>query len=585
MSAYRAPINDIRHSLATSGRLEELREIFSEIDLGDDLVAAIFEEAGRLAGEVLAPLNHSGDMQGPSLDNGVVRTPSGFREAYGEFVAGGWNGVAFESQWGGQAMPWTLTMALVELWNSANLSFATCPLLTQGAVDLLQVHGTAEQKSTYLPPLVEGRWTGTMNLTEPQAGSDVGALKTRALPKGDHYLIQGQKIFITYGEHDLAENIVHLVLARTPDAPAGSRGVSLFLVPKFLPDAEGKPGKRNDLRCVSLERKLGIKATPTTVMSYGDDGGAIGYLVGKENRGLECMFTMMNNARLAVAVQGLAIAERAYQQAHAYALDRTQGRALDRPQDPAVKIVEHPDIRRMLGSMRARIQAMRALVLHATAALDIAHGHPDAETRARADRRVGFLTPVAKAWLTDGAVEIASEALQIHGGAGFIEETGIAQHYRDARILPIYEGTNGIQALDLLGRKLLRDKGQAAEELLAEISEDLAELAGAGSRPAAWAKRLESALEDVEDATRHLSARGPQAINEAAAGAAPYLQQLGLLVGGWLLAKGAGESPVYGALADVYCSTVLPATAGLGIAVVEGSASITALADADLESA
>ncbi|MFQ6017378.1 MAG: acyl-CoA dehydrogenase family protein, partial [Kiloniellaceae bacterium] len=457
MTAYTAPIAEMRFVLDELAGLGEIAGFPGYEEAQPDLVGAVLEQAGRLAAEVLAPLNQPGDREGARYENGVVRTPKGFPEAYAQFVASGWGALPFDPAYGGQGLPWVVAMAVQEMWNSANLSFALAPLLTQGAVELLLAHGADRQKALYLPKMVSGEWTGTMDLTEPQAGSDLGALKTRAVMSGDHYLIAGQKVFISWGEHDCAENIVHMVLARTPDAPDGTAGISLFMVPKFLVNPDGSLGARNDLRCVSIERKLGIHASPTCVMAYGDSGGAVGLLVGAENRGLECMFTMMNYARLAVGIQGLAIAERAYQQALAYARDRIQGRPIDSTDRTPVPIIRHPDVRRMLMTMKANNEAMRALAYTATAALDRAKRHPDAKRRAENQARVDLLTPVVKAWLTDSGCEMASLGVQIHGGTGFIEETGAAQYYRDARVLPIYEGTNGIQALDLVGRKILRD--------------------------------------------------------------------------------------------------------------------------------
>ena len=443
---YAAPLKDMRFVLEHVAGLDQIARLPGGDAADPELVEQILAQAGAFAAEQLAPLNVVGDRQGSRLENGVVRTPEGWREAYRQHVDGGWNSVPFEPDFGGQGVPWLVATAVNEMWQSANMAFALCPLLNMGAVELLSAHGSPEQKSVYLAKMVSGDWTGTMNLTEPQAGSDVGALRTRAVAENGHYRIKGQKIFITYGEHDLTENIVHMVLARTPDAPPGSRGISLFIVPKFLPGPDGRPKDRNDLRCVSLEHKLGIHASPTAVMAYGDNDGAIGFLVGEENRGLEYMFTMMNNARLNVGLQGVAIAERAYQQACAYARTRVQGREFGASgKAAAVPIIRHPDVRRMLLTMRAATEAARALTYYAFAALDLAKRHPDAAERARHQARVDLLTPVAKAWSTDIGVEVASIGIQVHGGMGFIEETGAAQHLRDARIAPIYEGTNGIQ--------------------------------------------------------------------------------------------------------------------------------------------
>ncbi len=597
MTAYRAPLEDMHFVLREVAGFPALAALPGYEEATPDLVEAALGEAAKLAGEVLAPLNHPGDRDGAVFENGVVRTPHGFREAYAQYVEGGWNALPFEADHGGQGLPWTLNVALQELWNAANMSFALCPLLTQGAVELLQAHGSQAQKDTYLPKIVSGEWTGTMNLTEPQAGSDVGAAKTRAAPGEEGtYLITGQKIFITYGEHDLTENIVHMVLARTPGAPPGTKGISLFLVPKFLVNRDGSLGQHNDLRCVSIEHKLGIKASPTAVMAYGESGGAEGYLIGEENHGMEYMFTMMNSERLLVGVQGLAIAERAYQQALAFARERSQGRALG-SRDPApVKIIAHPDVRRMLLTMKSQIEAMRALVYTAAAALDRARREPDAEARAAAQARVDLLIPATKAWCTDLGCEIASLGVQVHGGMGFIEETGAAQHYRDARIAPIYEGTNGIQALDLLGRKMLRDEGAALRVLIAEMEATVKDLeALEGKEITALRGALGEGVMTLEAAADFLLAAGESNIARAAAGATPFLRLFGTVAGGWLLAKGAAaasrqlaaggaQNPDFLgaklATARFYAENVMPQVAGLACQVMTGAGSTLALDEA-----
>jgi alkylation response protein AidB-like acyl-CoA dehydrogenase len=579
---YAAPIGEMRFTLDAIAELPQIARLPGYEEATPDLVAAILEEAGKLAGDVIAPLNHSGDREGSVFENGVVRTPEGFQDAYRRFVEGGWNGLPFDPDFGGQGLPWSLATAVQEMWQAANLSFGLCPLLTAGAVELLQAHGSDQQKTDYLAKLISGEWTGTMNLTEPQAGSDVGALKTRAQRNGDHYLVTGQKIFITYGEHDLADNIVHMVLARLPDAPAGTRGISLFLVPKFVVNEDGSLGQHNDLRCVSLEHKLGIKASPTAVMSYGDSGGAVGYLVGEENQGMACMFTMMNNARLAVGVQGLALAERAYQQARAYAFERVQSRALDGGRE-AVKIIRHPDVRRMLATMKARSEAARALAYWAAAALDRAKAEPDETRRAAAQARLDLLIPITKAWCTDIACEVSSLGVQVHGGMGFIEETGAAQYYRDARILPIYEGTNGIQALDLLTRKLLRDEGAAMTLLIHELRAGLPEM------PELRAP-LATAIEALDRATAWLLEEGAKKVVSGAAGATPYLALCGSVLGGWLLARSAVEAArqdnaAFAAAklktARFYAENLLGETSGLAGAVIRGAESTLAFADED----
>ncbi|MBI3711120.1 MAG: acyl-CoA dehydrogenase, partial [Proteobacteria bacterium] len=468
------------------------------------------------------------------------RSAPGFAAIYKEFVAGGWNSLPFDPEFGGQGMPWLLATTVQEMWQAANMGFGLVLLLNQGAIDAIHHHGSAEQKAAYLPKMISGEWTGTMNLTEPQAGSDLGQLKSRAVKEGDHYRITGQKIFITYGDHDFTENIVHMVLARTPDAPAGSKGISLFLVPKVMVGPDGTLKGRNDLRCVSLEHKLGINASPTAVMAYGDNGGAIGYLIGAENRGLECMFTMMNNARLTVGLQGVAIAERAYQQARDYARARVQSRELGSSRPEPVPIIRHPDIRRMLLTMRALTEATRALTYSAGLSLDLARRHPEAAERARHQRRVDLLTPVVKAWASETGVEVASLGVQVHGGMGYIEETGAAQHYRDARITPIYEGTSGIQANDLVFRKLGRDRGAAAAEFFAEIAALDGDLATAlGGTLDRLREQLAAGLAALRGTTEWLVDIQDKIPQAAAASATPYLQLFGRVAGGYLMAKAA----------------------------------------------
>ena len=524
---YAAPLADMRLILDAVGGLS---------GEAAELAGPVLEEAARFAASELDPLNQPGDRTGSTLENGVVRTPPGFQEAYRRYVEGGWMGLAVDTEHGGQGLPSALSTPVVEMLNSACMGWALCPLLSAGAIDMLAAHGSAEQKQLYLAKLVSGEWTGTMNLTEPQAGSDLGALRTRAVPRkderwGEHYRIAGQKIFITYGDHDLTDNIIHMVLARTPDAPPGSRGISLFLVPKFLPDGEGRPGERNDLRPLRLEEKLGIHASPTCVMSYGEDEGAVGWRIGEENRGLEAMFTMMNSERLGVGVQGVAIAERAYQQARDYARNRVQGIPVGMPRDQGAvpPIVHHPDVRRMLLSMRAATEAMRALAYFAAAAID-ASREAEGAGQFKAQRRADLLIPVVKAWCTDLGIEVASTGIQVHGGMGYIEETGAAQYLRDARIAPIYEGTNGIQANDLVGRKLGRDQGEAARELIAEMRATLGALDGFDAIQAP----LKSGIEALGQATEYLVAAEPAL---AAAGSAPYLALFGTVSSGWLMAR------------------------------------------------
>ena len=539
MTSYAAPLADMRFVIRELAGLDAVAALPGCADATPDLVDAILEEAAKFGGDVLAPLNQPGDRQGCVFENGVVRTPDGFADAYARFVDGGWNGVPFDPEYGGQGLPWLVSTAVSEIWQAANMAFSVCPMLNQGAVELISAHGTAEHKALFLPKMISGEWCGAMALTEPQAGSDLAQVRTKAVPDGDRYRISGQKIFITYGEHDLAQNIIHMVLARIDGAPAGIKGISLFIIPKFLPGADGALGPRNDLRCVSLDHKLGIHASPTAVMSYGDGDGALGYLVGEENRGIECMFTMMNAARLGVGLEGVAIAERAYQQARDFALERIQGRALGGGADP-VAIVDHPDVRRMLLSMRAQTEAVRALAYFVAACLDMAKRHPDEKVRRRRLTLVDLLTPVVKAWSTDTGIEVANTGIQVHGGMGYIEETGAAQHLRDGRIASIYEGTNGIQANDLVGRKVARDKGAGANAFIAMVRELDRELAAAaGDDIAAIRTRLAGGADALAGATRWLVETYPSDPRSVAAGAVHYLRLLGIVAGGWLMARAA----------------------------------------------
>ena len=582
MTGYTAPTRDMRFVINELGLLPAIQKLPGCEDINEELVDAVLEEAGKLAGGVLAPTNASGDAQGAVLENGVVRTAEGFSDAYRQFVDGGWNSVPFDPDYGGQGLPWLVGIATEEMWIAANNAWSLCPMLTMGAIDALTHHGTDAQKDTYLEKLISGEWTGTMNLTEPHAGSDVGALRTRAVPEGDHYRIKGQKIFITWGEHDMADNIVHLVLARTPDAPPGSKGISLFIVPKFLVNEDGSLGQRNDLRCVSLEHKLGIKASPTCVMSYGDDEGAIGYLVGEENKGLACMFTMMNNARINVGLSGLAIAERAYQQAVDYARERTQGAG---PDGKPMAIIHYPDVRRMLLTMKSQIEAMRALVYDTVTSLDQSRRAEDADARQAAQARVDLLTPVVKAWCTDLGVEIASIAIQVHGGVGYMEETGAVQHLRDSRIAPIYEGTNGIQAQDLVARKVLRDSGAAARTYIEEVRA-LCDTLGAadGDTAAALAPQLAAGCDALAETTDWLLAEGKADMARVLAGATPYLRLFATVAGGAMMARatlaaqasldtGAGDPDFYTAKlasARFYAENILPQAVGLVAPVRDG---------------
>ncbi len=591
---YSAPVADMRFVLNRVIGLDRIAALPGYEDATPDLVDSVLEEAGKFAAGVLAPINAEGDRLGSKLANGVVTQPESFRAAYKQYVEAGWNGVPFEPEYGGQGLPWALAFAVQEMWQSANMAFGLCPMLNQGAVELLTEHGSPEQKATYLAKLISGEWTGTMDLTEPSAGSDLGAVRTKAMPNGDHYLISGTKIFITYGEHDQAENIIHLVLARLPDAPAGSKGISLFIAPKFLVKADGSLGARNDLLCTGLEHKLGIMASPTAVLSYGDQGGAVGSLIGEPGRGLEYMFSMMNNARQSVGLQGLAIAERAYQQAREYAKTRIQSKDLRNPRGPSVAIINHPDVRRMLLTMKSQIEAARLLCYETAAARDIAKAHPEAGERAAAQLRIELLTPVVKAWCTDLGCEVASLGIQVHGGMGFIEETGAAQHLRDARIAPIYEGTNGIQANDLVFRKLGRDQGAAALAFIQEMKTVAAETA---ARPGDDLKAISDALFTgcivLEQATLWmLETLKPDPV-AAAAGAANYLRIFGLVTGGALLARaaiaanddlrqrGADVDFLTGKIitARFYAEQILPQAAGLLVPITKGSGTVMALTD------
>ncbi len=505
------------------------------LDVNAELGNAVLAEAGRLANEVLSPLNKAGDDRGAVLgENGVQETP-GFGDAYAAFIENGWGSLVAEEEFGGQGLPVLLGTAVNEIWHSANMAFALCPMLSQGAVEAISQHGSDELKAAYLPKVISGEWTGTMNLTEPNAGSDLAAVAAKAVPQGDHYLITGQKIFITWGDHQMTENIVHLVLARLPDAPAGVKGISLFVVPKFILDGNGEPGERNDVACVSLEHKLGIHGSPTCVMSFGDNGGAIGYLVGEANKGLAYMFTMMNNARQAVGLQGLSISERAYQLALEYSRERIQGRDTDG--SPAA-IIRHPDVRRMLLTMRSGVEAMRGLAYETGVQNDLAHLSSDAAVRAQAQGRVDLYTPIVKGWMTEFAQELTSLGVQVHGGMGYVEETGAAQFFRDARILPIYEGTTGIQALDLIGRKTSSNGGALLAELLADIDETLTQVRGtAGMEGIAAA--LDDALQSMTQAREWILQHAAGNLQVMGAASVDMLMAMGYLTGGWMLARSA----------------------------------------------
>ncbi len=589
---YAAPLRDMKFILDEIAGLPGIASLPGYGDATPDLVDSILTEAAKIAETTLAPLNRAGDTQGARLVDGKVVVTSGWDQAWRVLKEGGWNGVSSSAEFGGMGLPEVLGLAVAEMWQSANLAFALCPMLTQGAVNSIRIYGTSEQKSRYLPPMVSGEWTGTMNLTEPQAGSDLAAVRTRAVPEGDGYRITGQKIFITYGDHEMTPNIIHLVLARLPDAPAGVKGISLFIVPKHLLDSEGGIAGPNDVACASLEHKLGIHGSPTAVLSFGEKGGAWGELVGEPNRGLEYMFAMMNHARLNVGLQGLAIAERAYQQALAYARDRVQGIPLGFSGEGKATIVHHPDVRRMLVTMKARIEAMRGLLYEVAAAHDIAHAHPDADVRAAARRKVDLLTPIAKGWCTETGIDIASLGVQVHGGMGYIEETGAAQHLRDARITTIYEGTTGIQANDLIGRKLIRDKGAAMAETLAAIAATARELQGTQGALRAIGEALLAAAGKARDAVEWILESGAEDPRLPYAAGVPFIHLMGILTGAHVLARAAKAASgrpdpdgYYGSkigLAQVYATHVLPQAASYWASIRDGSEAVFQVSEAHL---
>jgi 3-(methylthio)propanoyl-CoA dehydrogenase len=542
MPEYVAPLKDIDFALNHVAGLAEVAKLDGFQHADPDTVSGLLTEAARFFSEVMSPLNRAGDVVGSRLqEDGSVKTPDGFPTAYRKYVEAGWAGGHLPEEWGGGGLPYTVGIVLQEMFKSANMAFALAPMLTQAAIEALLQHGSEEQRATYLEKLVSGEWSGTMCLTEPHAGSDVGALTSRAVRRGDgSYRITGQKIFITWGDHDLTENVIHLVLARTPDAAPGTKGISMFIVPKYLLDANGHPGDHNDVRVVSLEHKLGIHASPTCVVAFGDGGeGAVGYLVGEEQQGMKYMFTMMNSARIGVGLEGLAMGERAYQASVAYAGERRQGRAVGAEPTESSPIIDHPDVRRMLMTMRAYNEAMRCLLYTAAAGVDHEHHADSEEARRRAGERVALLTPITKAWCTDLGVELTSLGIQVHGGMGYVEETGVAQHYRDARIAPIYEGTNGIQAIDLVLRKLPLRNGAVLTEFLSEIGETVAAMEGIGELDA-FRTHLREGVSALSDASGWLGSRiAAGEYDDALAGATPYLRLFGNVTGGWLMARSA----------------------------------------------
>ena len=590
--SYTAPVKDMLFNIEHLARIDQVAQIPGFEDAGLETAQAVLEECAKLNESVIAPLNCEGDEYPSSFHEGTVLTTPGFKEAYRQYIEGGWQGLQHPAEYGGQGLPKTIGASCGEMLQSANMSFALCPLLTDGAIEALLTAGSDELKAIYLEKLVSGHWTGTMNLTEPQAGSDLAAVRTRAEPQPDGtYKIFGTKIFITYGEHDMAENIVHLVLARVVGAPEGVKGISLFVVPKFLVQPDGSLGARNDAYCVSIEHKMGIKASPTAVLQYGDHGGAVGYLVGQENRGLEYMFIMMNAARYGVGVQGIGISERAYQKAVAYARDRVQSRPVDGSLSTAGPIIHHPDVRRMLMTMRATTEGCRAMACVGAAAFDAAHHHPDAEVRKQNATFYEFLVPLIKGYSTEMSLEVTSLGVQVHGGMGFIEETGAAQYYRDAKILTIYEGTTAIQANDLVGRKTGRDGGQTAKAIAAQIEATETQLVNNGSADAtAVARRLRAARLAFLDVVDFIAGQGKSSPNAVYAGSVPYLMLSGNLVAGWQLARAlliAQEQIAEGkdvsfmnakiATARFYAEHILTRVPGQRDAVVEGAESVTAL--------
>ena len=534
---YEAPVKDLNFVIKNLINLDELSNIPDYQEFSDDLIDAILEEAGKIGSEVLDPCNLSGDHEGSKrLDNGEVKTPAGYKEAYESLRDGGWFGLEAKEQFGGQQIPVTLSAAVNEIWHSSNMSLALCHLLTQGLIYALQKSASDDQKSFFIPKLASGEWTGTMNLTEPQAGTDLSSIKTKAVKENGHYKISGQKIYITYGEHDLSENIIHLVLARTPDAPDGNKGISVFIVPKFIPNDDGSIGQKNDVTCLSIEKKLGVKGSPTTVLQFGENGGAIGYLVGEENQGLNIMFEMMNHARFSVGVQGLAVSERAYQQSKMYAFDRVQGIPIDgKKGDP---IIEHPDVLRLASTMKSEVEAMRALAIYGGFALDMTKSSQSKYW----DTKSSLMIPIIKGWLTERSLEITSNAIQIHGGMGFIEETGIAQHYRDARILPIYEGTTAIQANDLVFRKTLRDNGKAITALINEINTEVNEISKSDDKNLqSICHKMRASIETTNKVINHIVSISNNKKRPAVSGV-NYLMMLGYVFGGWMMMKTASKS-------------------------------------------
>ena len=591
--SYKAPLKDMLFDIKHLANIDAVAQIPGFEEAGFDTAQAVLEECAKFNEGVLSPLNWEGDKNPSSWKDGVVTTTPGFKEAYKQYAEGGWQGLQHPVDFGGQGLPKTIGAACGEMLNSANMSFALCPLLSDGAIEALLTAGSDELKAIYLEKLVSGKWTGTMNLTEPQAGSDLAMVRSRAEPQPDGtYKVFGTKIYITYGEHDMAENIVHLVLARVTGAPEGVKGISLFVVPKFMVGKDGALGARNDVHCVSIEHKLGIKASPTAVLQYGDRGGAVGYIVGQENRGLEYMFIMMNSARYAVGMQGIAIAERSYQKAVAFAKDRVQSRPVDGSINASAPIIHHPDVKRMLMTMRAYTEGCRAMASVAAAAYDSSHHHPDADVRKQNQAFYEYMVPLVKGYSTEMSLEVTSLGVQVHGGMGFIEETGAAQYYRDAKILTIYEGTTAIQANDLVGRKTARDGGQTAKGIAAQIEKTEAALTNQGSAAAKTvAKRLKAAREAFVDVVEFVAGNTKASPNAVFAGSVPYLMLAGNVVAGWQMARSLlvaqehldrGEDTAFMqakiTTAVFYADHLLSKAPGMRDSIVEGADSVTALA-------
>ncbi|GJH34809.1 acyl-CoA dehydrogenase C-terminal domain-containing protein [Paraburkholderia hospita] len=592
--SYTAPIKDMMFAMQELAGLDDIAALPGFEDANAETAQAVLEESAKLCGEVLAPLNVEGDRNPSSWKDGHVTATPGFADAFRQFAAGGWQGVQHPVEYEGQGLPKLIATACIEMLNASNLSFALCPLLTDGAIEALLTAGSDAQKKTYVPKLISGEWTGTMNLTEPQAGSDLALVRTRAEPQGDgSFKLFGTKIFITWGEHDMADNIVHLVLARTPDAPEGVKGISLFVVPKFLVNEDGSLDERNDVHCVSIEHKLGIKASPTAVLQFGDHGGAIGHLIGEENRGLGYMFIMMNAARFAVGMQGVAISDRAYQKAVAYAKDRVQSRPVDGSAKQSVSIIHHPDVRRMLSTMRALTEGSRALAYVAASHSDLAHRHPDEAKRAEHQAIYEYLVPIVKGWSTELSVDVTSLGVQVHGGMGFIEETGAAQYYRDARILPIYEGTTAIQANDLVGRKTVRDGGAVAKALLAQIAQTVEALKQhKGAAFQSMQKHLSLGHDALQSTVAFVVANTKSDPNAVFAGSVSYLKLAGIVLGGWQMAramlaaqqKHAQDPSFYGAkiaTAQFFAEHLLPQAVALeaSITSAKGGEGVLALSE------